>query len=449
MDGQEVATLIDSGTQVLSISAQFCKDLALQIQPMCWLLELEGTGGAAIPYLRFVEINLQILGIRNYNEDVLLLVIPTMTYSKMILVVVGPKIIDKALSVMATRGLAKATTTWRQAHFGAVMSGLLQLSHSSSDKSEIGERAKCFPKRSDPVEVLKFQLDDVKGLDCITQKVTILPFGTINVWDNTSVRGHCMQVHVLMEPALGPQLPVAVVPTAIYGELHPGSSRVPVCLCNLSADAVEVPAKAVVGQVVPANQVPLVVHPTRTAKGTNNQASKGWVLEALDLQSLTEWPESEQKETTELLLKWEPLFVHSDLDLGKTALIKHKIQLTDQTPFKEHYWHIPLHMYDDMRAYIQEMLDITDIHKLHSLWASTVVLVWKKDGGLIFCIDLGKLNNQTLKDVYSLPWIDKTLYSLQGSQWLSSLDLKSGYWQVTMDEDSKPLTAFTVGPLGF
>ena len=64
-----------------------------------------------------------------------------------------------------------------------------------------------------------------------------------------------------------------------------------------------------------------------------------------------------------------------NLDLGKTALIKHKIQLTDQTPFKEHYQHIPPHMYDDVRAHIQEMLDIGAILKSHSLWASIVVLV--------------------------------------------------------------------------
>ena len=85
IDGQEVTALIDLGAQVLSISTQFCKDLALPIQPLGQLLELEGTGGAAIPYLGFVEVNLQIPGIRNYNEDVLLLVIPTMTYSKMVL----------------------------------------------------------------------------------------------------------------------------------------------------------------------------------------------------------------------------------------------------------------------------------------------------------------------------------------------------------------------------
>ena len=172
-------------------------------------------------------------------------------------------------------------------------------------------------------------------------------------------------------------------------------------------------------------------------------------MEALDLQGLKEWSESEQKQARELLLKWEHLFAHSDLDLGKTALIKHKIQLTEQTPFKERYRCIPPHIYDDVRAHIQEMLDSGAICKLHSLWASAVVVVWKKDGGLRFCIDLRKLNEQTIKDAYSLPRIDETLDSLQGSQWFSYLNLKSGYWQVEMDEDSKPLTAFTVGPLGF
>ena len=57
-------------------------------------------------------------------------------------------------------------------------------------------------------------------------------------------------------------------------------------------------------------------------------------------------------------------------------------------PFKKHYRHIPPHMYDNVRAHIQEMLDIRAIHHLHSMWASAVVLVWKKDGGLRFCIDL-------------------------------------------------------------
>ena len=106
MDGHEVAALVDLGAQVLNIGAQLCEELGLKIQPLGWLLELEGTGGAAIPYLRFVEVNLQILGIRSYNEDVLLLVIPTMAYAERVPVVVGSKIIDKALSCMTVGELA-------------------------------------------------------------------------------------------------------------------------------------------------------------------------------------------------------------------------------------------------------------------------------------------------------------------------------------------------------
>ena len=341
------------------------------------------------------------------------------------------------------------TTTWRQAHFGAVISGSLQLSHINPSKTGMEKEVSHSSPGGDPVEVQKFSLNDVKGHICTTQKVTIPPFSTVSVHANTSVKGHCMWVPVLMKLKLGPQLPAAGVLTATYGELHPGSSRVLICLCNLSTHAMEVPAKVVVGQVVSANQVPPVVHPTRTTKESHNKSQKGWVLEALDLQGLNKWPKSEQKQARELLLKWEHLFVHSDLDLGKNALIKHKIQVTNWTPLKDHYQCITPHMYNDVRAHIQEMLDIGTIHKSHSPWASAVVLVQKKDGGLRFCINIRKLNNQTIKDTYSLPHIDETLDSSQGSQWFSSHDLKSGYWQVEMDEESKPLTAFTVGPLGF
>ena len=54
-----------------------------------------------------------------------------------------------------------------------------------------------------------------------------------------------------------------------------------------------------------------------------------------------------------------------------------------------------------------------------------------------------------MKDAYSLPRIDEMLDCLNRAQWFTSLDLKSGYWQVELDKDSKALTAFTVGPLGF
>ena len=47
------------------------------------------------------------------------------------------------------------------------------------------------------------------------------------------------------------------------------------------------------------------------------------------------------------------------------------------------------------------------------------------------------------------PELKKLLDCLNGAKIFTSLDLKSGYWQVEMEEESKPLTAFMVGPLGF
>ena len=204
MDGCKVAALVDSGAQVSNISAQLCKELGLEIQPLGQLLELEETGVAAIPYLRFVEVAA---------------VGHPMAFAERVLVMVGSKIIDRALSCTTVGELTHATATWQQAHFGAVMSGLLQLSHSSSEKLKLEN----YSGENDPVEAWKYQLDGIKGAVCTTQKVTIPPFQTVNIKANVGVKGHCMKVHVLMEQGLGPQLPAAVVPIATYGELHPGS----------------------------------------------------------------------------------------------------------------------------------------------------------------------------------------------------------------------------------
>ena len=95
------------------------------------------------------------------------------------------------------------------------------------------------------------------------------------------------------------------------------------------------------------------------------------------------------------------------------------------------------------------MEEVGAIRKSNSPWLSSIVLVKKKDGNLRFCIDLRKLYAGTVKDAYALPRIEETLDYLAGSKWFSALDLKLGYWQVELDEESKPLTAFTAGPFRF
>ena len=98
-----------------------------------------------------------------------------------------------------------------------------------------------------------------------------------------------------------------------------------------------------------------------------------------------------------------------------------------------------------MRQHIDEILEAGTIRPSNSLWCNAIVLVHKKDGGLHFCIDIRKLNAQTKKDFYPLPCIQETLNSLVRARVFSMPDLKSGFWQIMMDEDFKQYMTFTVG----
>ena len=109
------------------------------------------------------------------------------------------------------------------------------------------------------------------------------------------------------------------------------------------------------------------------------------------------WRDELKTELHELLEEFSFLFAMDSMDLGKTDLIQHHIELTDYTPFKDRYRRIPPHQYDEVLKHLRAMLEIGAIRKSNSPWASLIMLVRKKDGSLCFCIDLCCLNARTVK----------------------------------------------------
>ena len=134
--------------------------------------------------------------------------------------------------------------------------------------------------------------------------------------------------------------------------------------------------------------------------------------------------------------------------MGCTDATEHVITLTKSEPFKERFRGIVPPLIEEVRDHIQEMLDGRAICPSNSPWCNAVVLVRKKDGTLRFCIDFRQLNNRKEKDSYPMPKMIDTMEMMLGSKFFSTMDLKSGFWQVKMAEDSWPYTAFTVSSLG-
>ena len=106
-------------------------------------------------------------------------------------------------------------------------------------------------------------------------------------------------------------------------------------------------------------------------------------------------------------------------------------------------------MVEEVRNHLKKMLESGTIRPIQSAWCNAVVLVWKKDGSLHFCIDFCCLNACTKKDSYPMPRIQEVLKSLVGTGHFCCLDLKSGFWQIKMDKALKQYTTITVGNLGF
>lgn len=126
-----------------------------------------------------------------------------------------------------------------------------------------------------------------------------------------------------------------------------------------------------------------------------------------------------------------------------TKLAEHDIRLKDDTPFKIRRYQYSTAKKAVIAEEVKNMLAAGVIRRSHGRYCSPIVIVDKKDGRPRFCVDYRQLNSQTFEEVSQLPPIRETIRELGAAKIFTSLDLKSGYWQVPMSERSIPLTAFS------
>ena len=126
---------------------------------------------------------------------------------------------------------------------------------------------------------------------------------------------------------------------------------------------------------------------------------------------------------------------------GRTNVAECRIRVGAAAPIRLPPYRLP-HAYQDIvKSELEEMEDGI-IERSTSEWAFLIVLVKKKDGSLRMCVDYRRLNTVSEADAYPMPHVNDMIDALGKAKFITTLDLTRGFWQVPVQEYSRPLTAF-------
>ena len=145
----------------------------------------------------------------------------------------------------------------------------------------------------------------------------------------------------------------------------------------------------------------------------------------------------------DLIRKHSKCFNQDKRDLGFCSRIKHEINVKKDAVPQQTYHRLPLGMEERVEVEVKELLNKGIIRESKSSWNSPIVVVKKPNSkDLRICLNYKKLNNVTIKPTYHIPDTNQIFDSLHGSEYFSSFDLSSAYYQCEIEEDHKKYTAF-------
>jgi transposase InsO family protein len=152
----------------------------------------------------------------------------------------------------------------------------------------------------------------------------------------------------------------------------------------------------------------------------------------------------------QLVWQYEDVFSSGKFDLGRTSVVKHEIRLTEPHPVHKKQFRIPWDHQQLVREHIAALLRAKCIRTSRSPFNAPIFCVPKPHGGMRVVLDYRALNAQTFEDKYVIREVQECIDEIgkQGSRVFSALDLTSGFWQMELAEESKPLTAFSFPGLG-
>lgn len=424
MGGVKVPCLIDTGSMVSTVTESFFRQ---HFEPWgqerlksCNWLQLRAANGLDIPFLGYLELNVELCGKLISQCGILVVRDPPGDVSLQVPGVMGMNVIRKCYQeLFVQHGLA-----------------LFELSFVTQAPRPITQALqKCHQVTTQIPPELMVKVK-VRG-----NRAHRIPGGVIKIVAVTCSE-QCSDTTVLFEP-LDCGLPAGLLASPSLVRVVRGTAYIPIV--NVGSIEVLLYPRTVVGTLEQVNVVSLPTGVTEVPSTVATVASQTALptvqdqMEGLDLSSLSS---EEQGQVRALLRNYISVFSAHDSDLGCTNLISHDIPLVDETPVKQRYRRVPPSDYEAVKEHINQLLAAQVIRESSSPYASPIVLVKKKDGSLRMCVDYRQLNNKTRKDAFPLPRIEESLDALTGARWFSTLDLASGYNQVPVAEKDRPKTAF-------